>query len=510
MAFVFLESDIIKTGVGQTVSDSVNVVMPEDVQIVSTNNDALRQTGGTGVFSLAGDLYAEKDALELLGTATVTLEATSVLFGGAFGIRATLALDLTNAGSISGGNLGLRAVDDLTLVNLGTLKGLEAQSGADIYNESGGRITGTVSITGVAGDTVSLVNDGTIGHGGIEIETDSKVTLDNGGIIRGDVTIDLAGNRAAHVTNSGHIGGDLALGRGDDTYDGRGGTVSGSVIGGRGDDTYILDDATLSIVEGAAANGGSDTIFSSVDYGLNIAANVETLVLTGGASLRGIGADGDDSIVGNSGGNRISGLDGKDTLIGGSGGDSLRGGRGGDRLEGGSEEDLLVGAAGRDTLFGGTGDDTLLGGGLHDVISGGDGNDAINGGFGNDTIIAGRGLDDMTGSFGNDTFRFEDITIWEATEEDDDVARPIVSDFRQGADAIDLTAINANGRGSNTAFTFLGTNEEFTGKRGELRADTTITAGRTVLQGDVDGDGVADLDIDLLGTFLLEGTDILL
>lgn len=485
------------------------MIVTQDAQVVSSGDDAIRQKKGTAQIVVDGDLYGANDGLDLRGTSTVTIGAEATVFGVNNGLRATKNITVTNYGILDGGT-GLRSTKVLTLDNYGSIDGILALAGANIVNGIGGALLGTTTISGTSSATIDLSNDGQMGSGGVALSitaTGGEVNLSNSGLIQGDVEMSVT-DGFVRFTNTGIIDGTVELGSKADRFDARGGHVTGEIQGKGGNDTYIIDDATVEIVE--ANNGGNDRIVSSVSFSLELAANVETLKLTGGESLRGTGDASDNTVIGNSGGNRISGLDGDDSLIGGSGGDSLRGGRGNDLLEGGTEEDLLVGAAGSDSLFGGSGDDTLLGGGLHDVLTGGDGNDAVNGGFGNDTIIASRGLDDMTGSFGNDTFRFEDPSIWEATADDDDVARPIIADFKSGADAIDLRGIDADGTGSDTAFTFIGTNVSFSNRAGELRADTTQTSNRTILEGDLDGDGAYDIRIEMLGTFNLVNSDFFL
>ncbi len=56
------------------------------------------------------------------------------------------------------------------------------------------------------------------------------------------------------------------------------------------------------------------------------------------------------------------------TLVGGAGNDTLHGGDGHDLLIGGDGDDLLIGGAGNDTLIGGDGYDTLVGGAGDDVL----------------------------------------------------------------------------------------------------------------------------------------------
>ena len=90
------------------------------------------------------------------------------------------------------------------------------------------------------------------------------------------------------------------------------------MIGGAGNDTYFVDNAGDAVIENGGQ--GSDAVFASVNYGLT--ANVETLVLQGGADLQGFGNTLVNSIFGNSGNNLIDGGAGADTMVGELGNDT--------------------------------------------------------------------------------------------------------------------------------------------------------------------------------------------
>jgi Ca2+-binding RTX toxin-like protein len=129
----------------------------------------------------------------------------------------------------------------------------------------------------------------------------------------------------------------------------------------------------------------------------------------------------------------------------------------------------------------------IYGGAGQDALTGGLGNDEISGGAGNDTIVGGLGADTLQGGAGEDTFAYlfaEDST---ATSMDR------ILDFTFG-DTIDLTAIDADGNSGNgnTAFTHIG-DAAFSGVAGQLR--TSQDGGVWRVEGDVDGDGFADLII---------------
>ena len=75
-----------------------------------------------------------------------------------------------------------------------------------------------------------------------------------------------------------------------------GGAGADAMIGGAGNDTYFVDNAGDAVVENASE--GNDAVFASVNYGLT--ANVETLVLQGGADLQGYGNGLRQRVYGNS------------------------------------------------------------------------------------------------------------------------------------------------------------------------------------------------------------------
>ncbi|MFF8803154.1 MULTISPECIES: polysaccharide deacetylase family protein [unclassified Methylobacterium] len=105
-----------------------------------------------------------------------------------------------------------------------------------------------------------------------------------------------------------------------------GGPGADTLIGLGGNDTYIVDNIGDTVVE--AANGGTDTVQSSITYTLPV--NVENLVLTGTAAINGTGNALANVLTGNSAANTLSGGAGNDTLEGMWGNDVLTGGLGAD------------------------------------------------------------------------------------------------------------------------------------------------------------------------------------
>jgi hypothetical protein len=266
------------------------------------------------------------------------------------------------------------------------------------------------------------------------------------------------------------MGGDDALfgNGGNDVLDG--GTGDDVMRGGAGNDIYIVDSEDDVVIE--AADSGLDMVGTSVS--LTLAANVENVILlTGASDVVGNGLD--NGLAGNAAANDLEGGDGDDTLIGEAGADSLHGGDGDDQMTGGADADRL---------YGGAGDDLILG-------------DA-----GADTLVGGLGTDYLVGGTGGDTFDFD--AIEETTVGADSDA---ILDFTSGTDIIDLSTIDAaTGSGGNQAFSFVET-QAFSGAEGELRCEDIGTA--CTVQGDVNGDAVADFEILVVAATLAAGDFIL-
>jgi Ca2+-binding RTX toxin-like protein len=138
----------------------------------------------------------------------------------------------------------------------------------------------------------------------------------------------------------------------------------------------------------------------------------------------------------------------------------------------------------------GSGNDTLTGNDANNQLISGAGSDIVNGGGGDDAIYAGQGSDTLTGGAGKDTF------LYEAAGDSTVAARDVITDFTQGEDRIALNQAGAKG--------FIGT-DAFSGRAGEVRY--TNGTNSTVVELDVDGDRIADLQIELTGIVPLKSGD---
>ena len=206
----------------------------------------------------------------------------------------------------------------------------------------------------------------------------------------------------------GGAGADMLNGAdGNDTL--VGGTGADDMSGGLGNDRYIVDSAADTILENIG--GGSDRVYSSVNYTLAAGQEVETLSTdndAGNSSIRLTGNELNNNIVGNNGVNILNGAAGIDRLFGFGGNDFFyvdnaadnvfeAAGGGTDKvlssvsytLAAGQEIEILstVSTAKTDAI-------NLTGNALANTIVGNSGANALNGGAGADKLygLGGRDL----------------------------------------------------------------------------------------------------------------------
>lgn len=286
---------------------------------------------------------------------------------------------------------------------------------------------------------------------------------------------------------------------------------------GGGVDTIDISDFADGCTINLRPGSYSTLAFSnaSLDRNLGIAFDCVIENVTAGS--------GNDRVSGNSAANRLdggagddvlAGLGGNDWLVGGAGDDTLNGGLGidtasyanagasvsvnlartGAQATGGAGQDTLVsienliGSGRADTLVGNGGVNVLRGGDGADILSGSGGADTLVGGSGADALRGGAGQDTLTGGAGADRFvfgkgEFAGMTLSTADE--------IVDFSHAEGDRIALGLVDANATtvGIDDAFTFIST-AEFGHHAGELRY--TVSGDVDIVQGDTDGDGIAD------------------
>jgi Ca2+-binding RTX toxin-like protein len=190
--------------------------------------------------------------------------------------------------------------------------------------------------------------------------------------------------------------------------------------------------------------------------------------------------------------------------LGGKGNDQLSLGPAGRQALGEQGDDIIAGNDLQNIISGGIGNDTITGAGGQDFLFGDAGKDSIDGGDDFDSIYGGAGKDRLTGGGDGDSFIYSVLA-----DSRKGAARDVITDFRAD-DVIDLIAIDAKNGGGNQAFRFIG-KQDFHGIAGELHFETKNLAGRahdrTFIQGDVNGDGRADFEIELVGLHNLHKGD---
>jgi serralysin len=267
------------------------------------------------------------------------------------------------------------------------------------------------------------------------------------------LSFDLTGNEVSQRIDGNAGNNRLYGGGGNDTMSAfsgndtlNGGTGIDKMTGGVLSDWYYVDSAGDVIVE-LAGEGINDRALSTVDYVLDVNADIEFLSTTAQAGVTTVALTGNSlsqRIDGNDGVNKLNGLGGNDTMNGWAGTDTLNGGTGADSMNGGNDSDwyyvddagdIVVEGAGAGTLDrvlstvnytlalgvqvenlsttaqagvtainltgndlaqridGNDGVNVLNGGGANDNIFGFGGNDTLNGGTGNDTMTGGSGDD---------------------------------------------------------------------------------------------------------------------
>ncbi len=135
--------------------------------------------------------------------------------------------------------------------------------------------------------------------------------------------------------------------------------------------------------------------------------------------------------------------------------------------------------------------DTISGGQGTDLIYGGKGSDHLYGGSGKDVLVGGTGQDFLYGGSGNDTFVYT-----QAADAGGVGMADVIGDFQSGADRIDVHAFMAGGH-------FIGAAGFTAGEGATLR----YTQSTGMLEGDINGDGVADFQINLANHSVLVATD---
>ncbi len=501
--------------------------------------------------------YATSTGLVLTNHGTITsvnsaaVDLVSLGFGG--------TASLINTGVVKGGTQsfnGLGSAGTFTILNSGQLTGSVVLGlGNDQFDGRGGRIDGNWS--GFAGNDrydgrgASLItgqilgglgNDTLLGGDGDETiyGEDNLDTLIGGGgddqLFGGFNSDYLVGGEGNDGLEGGADFDDMSGGAGDDTLQGNDGGMIG--YGGAGNDGLFVDTfATANFVAGYGGSGDDyfqgglirDNIYGGRDDDEIYSGDGDDFVFGGAGDDTLDAFDGLDTVYGGAGDDLIVNVAGASQLFGGRGHDSLSGNGDADFLDGGADDDTLDGGSGADTLFGDTGNDQINGGSENDQIDGGTGADVLQGGGGGDRVNGGTGDDDLMGEAGNDTMSAGagDDTLTGGQGRDsltggtgaDHFAltvlsdtgilastRDILTDFQTQVDRFDLSAPDANsGLAGNQAFTYIA-GAVFGNVAGQLRYSATTG----LMEGDVNGDGLADFVVEFQNLTALVGADLVL
>jgi Ca2+-binding RTX toxin-like protein len=271
------------------------------------------------------------------------------------------------------------------------------------------------------------------------------------------------------------------------------------MTGGAGDDVYVVDTFYDRVNENVG--GGRDVIVSTVTI-FSLAANIEVLDLVGTESINGKGNDLDNKIVGNAGNNVLNGGAGADSMVGNLGNDTYYVDNAGDSVREyfGYGTDKVVSSL--DYALRSNFENLTLAGNA--IVA--KGNSLANTIVGNaqaNVIIGGGGADILKGGSGRDSYVFNSIYDSKAGAEHDSILG-----FAHGFDKLDLSKIDANGKNAgNGTFNYIGAST-FHGAASELHA---VMEGNTYLvEGDVNGDGVADFQVSVQSGLKISATDFVL
>ena len=319
-----------------------------------------------------------------------------------------------------------------------------------VFMPEGVPVGGVAILVTGAGSSVTNSKSGTItGLGGISAQAAGVKVVNDGSIVGfAGIGIDFGQGKGARLDNSGNIQGEAVAVRGT-LLDGFS-LINSGTIKSDGEGIVLLATGRVDISNTGTIVAGTGSAIVVMGQGASVDLDNQG-VIKGKVELTD-GADIFDSRGGVT----------KGAILAGAGNDTLNGGGGANKLHGEDGQDFIAGRGGSDRLIGGADGDTLKGG---------------------------RGGDD---------FVYKDVSDSTGNTAS---TRDSVLDFGRN-DTIDLRAIDAKTGSGNQKFDFIGT-KAFTGKKGQLRYDVN-DSGDAIVQGDVNGDGKADMtirvvDVDKLG-----------
>ncbi len=401
--------------------------------VINSSSDVVRDTSSTTnnqiVSSVSYTLPTDINTLVLTGTANLIAKAN--------GANDTL---VSNSGvdTLIGGSgndtFVINNPGDVIVLGSGTATIIDQSPPG--YSLPSGALTLILSGTGNLVGTADGGNDTLISNSGVDtlfggsgndtfvvnnsgdVVVDTLTTTSN--TIDSSVSYSLPTNvntlvltGSAALLGTGNAAADLIQANsGNDTL--VAGTGIATLVAGSGSDTFIVNDAA-DVVQGVPA-GAHDTLMSSVSYSL--ATNLDTLVLTGTASLTGTANSDNDTLVSNSGVDTLIGGSGNETYIVNNAGDVIQDHSPGHgsvveasvgytlavssvTLELTGTADLVGSANGFfDTVVGNTGHDTLIAASSFDVLVAGGAATTLEG-LGQGEVFVVNSADDVVSASGS-------------------------------------------------------------------------------------------------------------
>jgi Ca2+-binding RTX toxin-like protein len=289
-------------------------------------------------------------------------------------------------------------------------------------------------------------------------------------------------------------------------------TLAGDQIG-LGGIIQIIDSALLA---NALIITGSLVDLSPVLF-TNWTSGVDTLTINGTVGL--------DNLVGSNQADTINGGGNADSMAGGAGSDTYFVDHAGDLVDespvGSDGTDLVISSVDFNlgdiihakgqienlTLTGSAINGT--GNSLDNILIGNANANSLDGRASDDSLTGGLGKDTLSGGIGADTFDFN-----LKTESKNGALRDVITDFTNGVDDIDVSGIDAkSGVNGNQTFHWIG-KQAFHHHKGELNYHKVNKPGlahdKTIVSGDINGDGKADFQIQLTGLHNLHQDDFVL
>jgi Ca2+-binding RTX toxin-like protein len=470
------DADYLSGGSG---NDFLEGFQGADTMIGGTGNDTFFAATGDTVVELAGE--GTDTVMSPLGSSAapyVLPDFVENFIGTSAGAQGVRGNGLDNIFTMGAGN-------DLVLADSGGVDTVNGGVGNDLLY-FGAAFTGADTVDGGEGaDSVVLQGNYTLTLSPTNITNVESISLQSGARTTwGDTannfydysvtTVDgnvAAGQQLIVNGQSLRVGEDFTF-NGSAEIDGKfqlfGGYGVDTLTGGAGNDVFVFSDGRWGASDVVNGGGGRDALvitagpgLTHIEFGANALINMESVSVSTVYTATRDATPSYEFVLHD--GNTAAGQ----TLI--VNGSSLLNSLQSFSVDGSAELD------GQLILFGGAGTDVLIGGAQADQIYGG------------------SNADTLTGGGGADTFRYDAVTDSTAA------ARDHILDFLSGTDKFDLSRIDANnGAAGNQAFSWIGSNA-FAGtgaaSAGELRAYES--GGSWYVEGDVNGDGTADLVIQV-------------